>query len=60
MDKGWMDFPELGHMKGIRTKIFKRIMKSRKIRIQPLCGEYPSWVRIYPLRRRIMHIIPFV
>ncbi len=55
-----MDFPELGHMKGIRTKIFKRIMKSRKIRIQPLCGEYPSWVRIYPLRRRIMHIIPFV
>ncbi len=23
---------------------FRRIRKSRKIRIQPLCGEYPYWV----------------
>ncbi len=39
-----MDFLKLRCVKGIRIKIFKRIKKSKNIRIQPLCGEYPSWV----------------
>jgi hypothetical protein len=37
-------------MEGIKIKIFRKIKRSRrikncrKIRTQPLCGEYPSWV----------------
>jgi len=31
-------------VEGIMIRRFKKIRKSRKIRIQPLCGEYPSWV----------------
>jgi hypothetical protein len=31
-------------VEGIRIRRFRRIMKSRKINIQPLYGEYPSWV----------------
>jgi hypothetical protein len=26
---------------------FKKIKKSRSIKIQPLCGEHPSWVLAY-------------
>jgi hypothetical protein len=51
VDKGWIDeFPLTNMCERIRIKRFKnirrsrRIKKSRKIRIQPLCGEYPSWV----------------
>jgi hypothetical protein len=28
----------------IRIRIFRKIRKTRKIKTQPLCGEYPSWV----------------
>jgi hypothetical protein len=31
-------------MEGIRIRRSKRIIKFRKIRSQPLCDEYPSWV----------------
>ncbi len=31
-------------MEGIRIGRSKRIRKFRKIKVQPLCGEYPSWV----------------
>jgi hypothetical protein len=31
-------------VEGIRIRRFRKIMKFKKIRIQPLCGEYPSWV----------------
>jgi hypothetical protein len=27
-----------------RIERFRRIRKSKKIRTQPLCGEYPSWI----------------
>jgi hypothetical protein len=31
-------------VEGIRIKRFKKIRKSKKIRTQPLCDEYPSWI----------------
>jgi len=31
-------------MEWIKIRIFKKIRKFRKIKIQPLCGEYYSWV----------------
>jgi hypothetical protein len=37
-------------MEGIKIRIFRKIKRSRrikncrKIRTQPLCGEYPYWV----------------
>jgi hypothetical protein len=31
-------------VEGINIRRFKRIMKYRKIRTQPLCGEYKAWV----------------
>jgi hypothetical protein len=36
--------PKLGFVESIRIRRYRRICKSRKIRIQTLCGEYPSWV----------------
>jgi hypothetical protein len=35
VDKRWMDFLELGCVKGIKIRIYRRIKKSKKIRIQP-------------------------
>jgi hypothetical protein len=31
-------------VEGIKRRRSRRIRKSKKIRIQPLCGEYPPWV----------------
>jgi hypothetical protein len=38
------EFPLTRVCGGIRIRRFRRIMKSRKIRTQPLCGEYISCV----------------
>jgi hypothetical protein len=35
VNKGWMDFPELGCVKRIKIRRYKRIKKYKKIRIQP-------------------------
>jgi hypothetical protein len=35
-------------VKGIRIRKFRRIRKSRNIRIQPLCNEYFYWVLYLP------------
>jgi hypothetical protein len=40
------------NVRRIRRSI--RIMKSKKIRIQPLCDEYSSWVPYLSLRRKIV------
>jgi hypothetical protein len=31
-------------VKGIMIRRFMKIKKFKRIRIQPLCGEHPSWV----------------
>jgi hypothetical protein len=31
-------------VEGIKIRRFGRIKKFKRIGIQPLCGEYPSWV----------------
>jgi hypothetical protein len=35
VDKGWMDFPEVGCVKGIKIRKYRRIKKFKRIRIQP-------------------------
>jgi hypothetical protein len=41
VDKGWMDFLELGYVERIRIRRSRRIRKSKKIGTQLFCGEYP-------------------
>jgi hypothetical protein len=42
--KGMDGFPLTRMCGRDRIKRFRRIRKSKKIRIQPSCGEYPSWI----------------
>jgi hypothetical protein len=37
-------FPLTRMCRLIQIRKSSRIRKSRKIKVQPLCGEYPSWV----------------